>query len=190
MTNISTTTPRREWSYIQKDPELCYDLVIISMIKLVGTVRFGTIAEWLMLKIGLETKIRLTRDSQKWQWSYFGQDYFLFHSDVHIFKNYDAGSFTKKPSDRGATKRFISLGGGWIIYFTWCFFNIRIKIEKKALILNWSLFQILRSFPADFLNWFDKVLTQVNLLHCLLTLSKLTELLSWRVQWKTHWTRI
>ena len=136
MTNISTTTPRREWSYIQKDPELCYDLVIISMIKLVGTVRFGTIAEWLMLKIGLETKIRLTRDSQKWQWSYFGQDYFLFHSDVHIFKNYDAGSFTKKPEQRGGQKRFISPFAGMnnIFYITWCFFNICIKIEMKALI--------------------------------------------------------
>ena len=31
----------------------------------IQSVRFGTIAEWLMLKIGLETKIRLTRDSQK-----------------------------------------------------------------------------------------------------------------------------
>ena len=97
-----------------------------------------------------------------------------------------------RRDERGATKRFISLGAGMnnIFYITWCFFNICIKIEKKALILNWSLFQILRSFPADFLNWFDKVLTQVNLLHCLLTLSKLMELLSWRVQWKTHWTRI
>ena len=31
----------------------------------IKNVTFGTIAEWLMLKIGLETKIRLTRDSQK-----------------------------------------------------------------------------------------------------------------------------
>ena len=162
---------------------LCYDLVIISMIKLVGTkiqtVRFGTIAEWLMLKIGLETKIRLTRDSQKWQWSYFGQDYFSFPLWCAHFQELWCRQFYQETfgERRGAGKRFILLlpaaGMNNIFYITWCFFNICIKIEKKALILNWSLFQILSSFPVDFLNWFDKVLTQVNLLHCLL--------FSWRV---------